>query len=315
MVTGDKTQTVIEAQTVIEGGDCTAVTAVPDSGYKFAGWTGDYTGTDNPLTITNVTSDMTITANFTITEYQEITLSPASTEQAPGSELRLTVSYDVSDADNTLSSLGIRIHFDSTRLEYNGFENFFATNKLADPQLQDDVDNKDSDENTDKLIVLSYADPFNESWPNEALPLDLVTFAFTVKNDAPEGSTDVNISKITGHTGYEFVGNGCTVNITPYTVTFTPGAHGSVTGTTTQTITEGGDCSAVTAVPDAGYQFAGWTGDYTGTDNPLTITNVTNDMNITADYYYRQFRYWRKYRTLRLCGSKPWARPGIHHHP
>jgi len=145
----------------------------------------------------------TVSTGFSLAADQEITLSPESTEQAPGSEFRLTVIYNV------------RIHFDSTRLEYNDFENFFATNKLADPLLQDDVDNRDTDENTDKVIVLSYADPFNNSWPNQQLPLDLVTFVFTVKNDAPMGLTNVNVTQVSGHVGYGFVGNGSIVNIAP----------------------------------------------------------------------------------------------------
>jgi len=72
--------------------------------------------------------------------------------------------------------------------------------------------------------------------------------------------------------------------VSTHTVTFTAGSGGSLTGTTTQTVSHGDDCTPVTAVPDSGYQFTGWTGDYTGTNNPLTITNVTSDMNITANF-------------------------------
>lgn len=68
------------------------------------------------------------------------------------------------------------------------------------------------------------------------------------------------------------------------TVNFVAGANGSITGTAAQTVAYGGNCAAVTAVSDQDYYFDGWTGDYTGDDNPLTITNVTADMTITANF-------------------------------
>ncbi|HDZ25943.1 MAG TPA: M6 family metalloprotease domain-containing protein [Candidatus Aminicenantes bacterium] len=42
------------------------VTATPDSGYQFSSWTGDATGSTNPITIT-MDADKTITANFIVT--------------------------------------------------------------------------------------------------------------------------------------------------------------------------------------------------------------------------------------------------------
>ncbi len=51
-------------QQIEHGSDCSAVTAVPATGYQFMGWSGSVSGTTNPLTITNVIADMTITALF-----------------------------------------------------------------------------------------------------------------------------------------------------------------------------------------------------------------------------------------------------------
>jgi len=61
-ISGDNTQ-LVEV-----GEDCTEVTAVPDAGYHFANWTKDGAGfsTNNPLTVTHVTSDMGITSNFAL---------------------------------------------------------------------------------------------------------------------------------------------------------------------------------------------------------------------------------------------------------
>jgi uncharacterized repeat protein (TIGR02543 family)/uncharacterized repeat protein (TIGR01451 family) len=129
------------SQIVAAGDDTTAVTAVPATGHHFTGWTGagDFSSTDNPLTITNVLSDLTVTAQF---------------------------------ARDTL------------------------------------------------------------------------------------------------------------------TVSFVAGAGGTLTGSATQTVAYGGACNAVAAVPAAGYEFTGWTGDgdFSSTDNPLTITNVLSDLTVTAHF-------------------------------
>ena len=45
-------------------GDVVHLTAVADSGWEFSGWSGDASGTDNPLTVT-MDADKTVTATFT----------------------------------------------------------------------------------------------------------------------------------------------------------------------------------------------------------------------------------------------------------
>src|SRR6185436_5125453 len=37
------------------------------------------------------------------------------------------------------------------------------------------------------------------------------------------------------------------------------------------------------AIPDAGFAFGGWSGDVTGTNNPITVT-VNSDKNVTARF-------------------------------
>jgi DNA-binding beta-propeller fold protein YncE len=62
----------------------------------------------------------------------------------------------------------------------------------------------------------------------------------------------------------------------------TPGA--SFTGSAIQMVTWGMDCAPVTAVAPTGYHFAGWSGDVTSAANPLTVTHVTSDMIIVANF-------------------------------
>ena len=68
--------------------------------------------------------------------------------------------------------------------------------------------------------------------------------------------------------------------INQYTLTYTAGANGSISGATPQTVWHGGGGSAVTAVPNTGYHFVQWSDGSTA--NPRTDTNVTAQTNVIA---------------------------------
>ena len=61
-------------QTSYESGTIVMLTPIPDTGYIFTGWSGDATGTDDPLSVT-MDSDKNITANFTEVAPTEYTLN------------------------------------------------------------------------------------------------------------------------------------------------------------------------------------------------------------------------------------------------
>lgn len=67
-----------------------------------------------------------------------------------------------------------------------------------------------------------------------------------------------------------------------YTLTYTAGADGTLTGETTQTVKEGSDATTVTAVPNTGYKFVQWSDGLT--DNPRTDINVTTDITVKAEF-------------------------------
>ena len=70
--------------------------------------------------------------------------------------------------------------------------------------------------------------------------------------------------------------------INTYTLTYTAGANGSLTGSASQTVNHGSDGSAVTAVPDEGYVFSDWSDS--STDNPRADLNVTSNLSVTANF-------------------------------
>ncbi len=70
--------------------------------------------------------------------------------------------------------------------------------------------------------------------------------------------------------------------INEYTLSYIAGANGSVTGTTSQTVSYGSNGTEVTAVPDKGYHFVGWSdGVTTATRKDI---NITGNINVTANF-------------------------------
>lgn len=67
-----------------------------------------------------------------------------------------------------------------------------------------------------------------------------------------------------------------------YTLTYTAGANGLITGTTPQTVNYGGSGTQVTAVPDTGYHFVQWSDDVMTASR--TDTNVTANITVTATF-------------------------------
>ena len=107
-----------QQQTVPHSGSCAAVTAVPDDGAELVDWTGTggFVSTDNPVTVTNVTQDMTVTANFTssaltvIVETDPLAVPEGGNATlrlklsgAPVDTITLSVSRDSGDASLTVS--------------------------------------------------------------------------------------------------------------------------------------------------------------------------------------------------------------------
>ena len=71
-------------------------------------------------------------------------------------------------------------------------------------------------------------------------------------------------------------GKGC------FTLTYTAGAHGSITGTSPQTVTYGASGTQVTAVADTGYHFVNWSDSLTTASR--TDSNITADQSVTANF-------------------------------
>ncbi|MGJ8653406.1 MAG: LamG-like jellyroll fold domain-containing protein [Opitutaceae bacterium] len=77
-----------------------------------------------------------------------------------------------------------------------------------------------------------------------------------------------------------------------YTLAYTAGSNGIITGTSSQTVSIGNDGTAITAVPHTNYYFVDWSD--ASTANPRTDLSVTGSIDVTANFVaYTELENWR----------------------
>ena len=150
---------------------------------------------------------------------KEQMISLKSSDITDGDLVAITVQYNASDTNQNLSSLGLRIHYNSHLLEYVSVDQMFAKDILVEsPVPQNEItEQSDNDPGTDKIVLLSYASIDGE-WPGTewidasenppvnrtiSLPLTLGQLIFKAK-----GNTTINVTRVTGDVAYEFSASG-----------------------------------------------------------------------------------------------------------
>lgn len=188
-------------------GDLVTITASPAAGYSFSNWSVDYTGTDNPATVT-VNSDMTVQANFSQDSY---TLGLTATTGGSAAQVPAGPTH--------LSGTPVQI----TATPDQGW---YFSGWSGDHTGMTNPDNVTMDE--DKTIVANF---------------EQYNYTLTL------GST--------------LGGSAAQVPVGPL--------HPSGTDVT------------ITATPETGYNFTGWTGSLTSPENPAVV-DMDGDKTITANF-------------------------------
>ncbi len=268
-------------QFVLSGTDGIAVTAVPDDGYRFVNWSDD--STDNPRTDTNVTQDISVTANFEL-----------------NSVIQYTLTYTAGDNGS--------IDGDSPQTVDSGADGTPVTAAPADGYhfvnwSDDSTDNPRAD------LAVTHDISVTANFSANAVTQYTLTYSAgdngSIDGDSPQtvdsGSNGTAVTAVPA-TGYHFVdwSDASTTNprtdynvtqdisvtanfaIDTYTLTYTAGANGSIDGDSPQTVAYGADGTAVIPTADDGYHFVNWSDN--STDNPRTDTGITGDISVTANF-------------------------------
>ncbi|MEX0713607.1 MAG: Ig-like domain-containing protein [Pirellulales bacterium] len=139
--------------------------------------------------------------------------------------------------DETLTGLGLRLHFDSSELTFNNLTDLFTEDIAINPDTIDeepDTEDFDGDPSTDMFIHVAWSDSAG-NWPgNGTTPLLLYTANFTTSATFT-GPTDINFSASSTATGRTFQSDSATITST------TPGSPPTADAGGPYTVDEGSD--------------------------------------------------------------------------
>ena len=268
------------SQTVNYGGSGTQVTAVANTGYHFVSWSDGITTASR--TDAAVSANLSVTASFAINSY---TLAyGADANGGVSGNTPQTVNFGGSATQVTaVASTGY--HFVSwsdgvttaSRTDANVTANLSVTASFAiNSYLLTYGAGANGGVNGNTQQTVNYGGS-----GTQVTAIASTGYHFLSWNDGVTSAsrTDANLTANLSATAVFAVNS--------YSVGFTAGVNGALTGTTGQVVTYAASTSAVTAVPDAGYYFVNWTddsGQAAGTANPLVVTDVTSVRNFTANF-------------------------------
>ncbi len=141
-------------------------------------------------------------SGYTVAAEQVITTQPLTQSAGASQAISFDVIYSTANpVDETLTGLGLRLHWNSSALTFNNVSNVLATNLFVTGAPQLDNLNLDGDANTDLFVNVSWAD-FGGNWPGVGnTPATLYKANFTTNNNF-NANTTVNFSASSNAAGY-----------------------------------------------------------------------------------------------------------------
>ena len=240
-------------------GSTVSLTAAPAAGFAFTGWSGDATGTTNPLSVT-MNANKSIMATFTATSGGQSVSSYTLVNADSNADIQLLAAGATLNLA-TLPSRNLNIRANTNPATVGSV--VFA---LSGAQVQNQT------ESVAPYALFSDNGGAYNPWTPPVGSYTLTAQPYTAASGGGTAGTALTLafsvidqaaSSFTLTTGT--VGSG--------TVTKNPNTATHVSGSTV----------SLTAAPAAGFAFTGWGGDATGTANPLSVLMNTNK-TITATF-------------------------------
>ena len=245
-------------QSTYSNGTSVTLTATPAAGFAFSGWSGAATGTANPLTL-NMNANKNITATFSATSTPQVTSYTLVSADSNADLQTLTPGMTLNLAMLPTRNLNVRANTSPGTVG----SVLFA---LTGTQTQNQT------ESVAPYALFSDNGGAYNPWTPPVGSYSLTATPYTAAGGGGTAGTPLTL-------GFSVIDQaGPTYTLTTATV-----GSGTVASNPNAASYASGTSVALTAMPAAGFAFSGWSGDATGTTNPLTVT-MTANKSITATF-------------------------------
>ncbi|MFA9390124.1 MAG: ice-binding family protein [Prolixibacteraceae bacterium] len=259
--------------------------ATPNAGYTFTSWSGDATGSTNPLTVT-MNSNKNITANFSLLPTNTYTINisavngsvvknPDLANYSSGASVQLSATPDAGysftswSGDATGSVNPMTVTMNSNKNITANFTLLATDTYTMDITAVNGIVVKDPDQssyNFGTIVQLT------------AIPND--GYEFT--GWGGQATSSINPLSITMIENKNIIANFTLITANTYTLDVIS-VNGDVLKNPLQVNYDNGDIVELTATPNSGYKFNFWSGDVTSSSNPISVL-IDQDKTITANY-------------------------------
>ncbi len=137
---------------------------------------------------------------------QVVAVQPSNINVGYGETVTVDVEYTTENPqDSTLTSLGVRLHWNATELIFQNLPSFLASELVGQEMPEPDANDFDAHPSTDTLIYLAWAD-LDSSWPDlGSAPVDLFTVEFVAPFYPNQITSSLNVSSSTTAANYSFI--------------------------------------------------------------------------------------------------------------
>ena len=253
-------------------GDNVELTAIPDEGWEFAGWSGDISSSDNPIILV-VRDDMIEGVIATFVENTIVSIQPSAQDVEKGERFNVGIYVEPSEP---IIGVCVDIYFDPTLIQA---DHVFD----GDPRFFEDFYPGTIDNINGKITGIAGIEGGGVSYPGYLCyisffaqqtlgtsPLDIQNVLIADKNGMPLPSTVIDGE----------------VTVTEYftlTILYAGDGSGTVDLSPAGGVYKYGTTVTLTANPNFDSDFIGWSGDLTGSTNPDDIL-MDGDKEVTATF-------------------------------